>query len=226
MWEGGCGWLGVWVCVQGRVFCDMTLHRFLSCTLFCTSRVECFPEILVPLLSYKSQVSDASSFCRMGVLRRCMNKAEGRSALSTCSVFSESTKYMFVFTGKYKVEKPTYFDFKNTLFIWLFLERKLGWTFFFPPVGLSDLPCVSWKQNWELKESTLEGKKSEDAFHHLANQKPRYGLLFFLSSPTTPGNIGSPDSIGKGKNDLILIGHLSWVPDTAHENSVSQERSI
>lgn len=79
--------------------------------------------------------------------------------------------------------------------------------FFFFPVELSDLPCVSWKQNWELKESTLEGKKSKDAFHHLANQKQRYGLLFFLSSPPTPGNIGSPDSIGKGKNDLILIGH-------------------
>jgi len=60
-----------------------------------------------------------------------------------------------------------------------------------------------------LKESTLEEKENKDAFHHSANQKQRYGLSFFSSYPITPGNVWSPDSIGKEKSALILIGHLS-----------------
>lgn len=136
-----------------------------------------------------------------------INEAEGSLLLSTCSVFSESTKYMFVSLVSIKGKNPPVLPLEKFFSSDCSQKESWGELFFFSWVVWSTL-CLSWKQNWELKESTPE-EKNKDAFHHSANQKQRYGLSFFSSYPITPGNVWSPDSIGKRKSDFILIGHLS-----------------
>lgn len=77
------------------------------------------------------------------------------------------------------------------------LRMKVGWTiffyyyyFYFQFVRLLYLvPLMETKLGVERIYSGGKKKKNEDAFHHPANQKQRYGFLFFLCYPTPPGNI-------------------------------------
>lgn len=171
----------------------LILHKFLEILLL-RSCSHC--------PSYKSLILGAYFFCRTGVL--CGYEywlSTGK--LGSVHLFCVQWKYKVhvCFTCKYKGEKPTCFAFRKILLIWLFSERKLEWTFFFfffcSWVFWSTL-CLSWKHNWELKESTVEEKKGR-GFSSSCKSEAKIGLFFFLSYLITPGNMWSPNSAGKNE---------------------------
>lgn len=125
-----CG-VGVWLWVQGKYFLTSSYIYFspVHHSAHVVWNTELRSSFLCP--SFKSLVSAASAFCRQEVLAGVsISEAKGSMLLSTCSVFSESTKYMFVLACKYKGEKTTCFAFRKILLIWLFSERKQGELFF------------------------------------------------------------------------------------------------
>lgn len=89
------------------------------------------------------------------------NEAQRSAVLSTSSVFSESTKYIFVSLVSIKGKNPPVLPSEK--FFWSDCSQNESWGelffFFFVSWVVWSTLWLSWKQNWELKDSTLEGKK-------------------------------------------------------------------
>lgn len=179
----------------------LILHKFLEILLL-RSCSHC--------PSYKSLILGAYFFCRTGVL--CGYEywlSTGK--LGSVHLFCVQWKYKVhvCFTCKYKGEKPTCFAFRKVLLIWLFSEWKLEWTFFFfLQLGFLIYLVPLMKTQLGVERIYCWGKKRKGLFIILQiRSKDR--AFFFLSYLITPGNMWSPNSAGKMKSNLILIGHLS-----------------
>lgn len=110
------------------------------------------------------------------------DEAQRSSVLSTCSVFSESTKYIFVSLVSIKGKNPPVLPSEK--FFWSDCSQNESWGELFFPVGLSDLPCASHENKIESWKTPLLRKKKKMKMLFIILQIRRKDTAFYFSCHT------------------------------------------